>query len=345
MKKNILITGASGFIGSFLVEEALKRGYRVFAGVRSSSSREYLLHPEISFVETDIGNRHKLEEMLLQSAEKYGSFDYIIHTAGLTKTMDHFAYTRVNFGGTQNLVEALQNTGLVPEKFIYISSLASYGPGGSDHKPIDPDAPQHPVTAYGRSKLLAEQFLYRHENFPFLIINPTTVYGPRDKDFFFLIQSIRNGVELYIGNRNQLLSFVHVQDLVNAIMTATESDLVQKKLIVSDLLNYTAAEMNGTVKKILQQRTLSLVVPAWMADIFAIVSEYAGNVKGTVPIVNRERLKEFKAANWSVDASLTAAMGYQPMYSLEDGLRNTIDWYHANGWLKKRAASLQTQHA
>lgn len=345
MKKNILITGASGFIGSFLVEEALKRGYRVFAGVRSSSSREYLLHPDISFVETDICNRHKLEEMLLQSADRYGPFDYIIHTAGLTKTMDHFAYTRVNFGGTQNLVEALQNTGLVPEKFIYISSLASFGPGGSDHKPIDPDAHQHPVTAYGRSKLLAEQFLYRHENFPFLIINPTTVYGPRDKDFFFLIQSIRNGVELYIGNRNQLLSFVHVQDLVNAIMTATESDLVQKKLIVSDLLNYTAAEMNGTVKKILQQRTLSLVVPAWMADIFAIVSEYAGNVKGTVPIVNRERLKEFKAANWSVDASLTAAMGYQPMYSLEDGLRNTIDWYHANGWLKKRAAGLQTQHA
>lgn len=329
----MLITGASGFIGSFLVEEAIQRGYRVFAGMRSSSNRQWLTDPEIHFLEMDLADRHQLEKVLRQTAANTGRFDYIIHAAGLTKTLDPFAYTQVNFGGTQNLVEALQNTELVPQKFVFISSLASYGPGDKNNIPIHASRQQCPVTAYGKSKLLAEQYLYRHTDFPFLVINPTAVYGPRDKDFLFLLRSIQKGLELYIGNKKQVLSFVHVHDLVNAIYLATESNLLRQNLLVSDLHTYSSAEMNYLVKKILGRRTLSVVVPEWIAGIAASVSEYAGALRGKVPVLNQERFREFKARNWSVDAGELAALGFRPGFGLEEGLQDTISWYLARKWL------------
>lgn len=333
MQKNILITGASGFIGSFLVEEAIARGYRVFAGIRSSSNRVWLTDPGIHFVEMDLDNRHQLELVLQQTAAQFGKFDYIVHAAGLTKTLDHFAFTKVNFGGTQNLVEALQHTSLIPGKFVFVSSLASYGPGKVDRRPIDAAGPQRPVTAYGKSKLLAEQFLYHQRDFPFVVINPTTVYGPRDKDFLYVLQTIQRGMELYIGTRRQLLSFVHVQDLVSAIWLAMESPVVQQNLLVSDLANYTSAEMNYIIRKLLSRKTIPLVVPAWIAFMAAMLSESAGRFRGRTPLLNRERMKEFSAINWSVDATAIAALGYQPRYGLEDGLQGTIEWYRENQWL------------
>ena len=334
MQKNILITGASGFIGSFLVEAAIERGYRVFAGVRSSSNRQWLTHPDIYFLEMDLDNRHQLEMVLQQTVAQYGRFDYIIHAAGLTKTLDHFAFTKVNFGGTQNLVEALQHEALIPGKFIFISSLASYGPGASGSQAISETDPQHPVTAYGRSKQLAEAFLLRHTEMPSVIVNPTTVYGPRDKDFFFLIQSIRKGWELYLGNKNQRLSFVHVQDLVQAVFLVTESDITGRRILVSDLKNYVSAEMNYLLKKLTGRKTVSLTIPFWLAGAAAFFSEFSGRLSGKTPLLNRERLKEFKAPNWAVDATPLRALGYEPKYELEKGLADVINWYSENGWLK-----------
>lgn len=333
MQKNILITGASGFIGSFLVEEAIRRGYSVFAGMRASSNRQWLTDPKIQFVEMDLADRHQLEAALRKTADTAGRFEYVIHAAGLTKTLDSFAYTQVNFGGTQNLVEALQYTGLVPEKFVFISSLASYGPGAKDNRPIQASMQQCPVTAYGKSKLLAEQYLYRHADIPFLVINPTAVYGPRDKDFLFLVRSIQKGLELYIGNKKQLLSFVHVQDLVDAIYLATESDLLRQNLLVSDMHTYSSAEMNYLIKKILGRRTVPVVVPEWIAGIAATISEYTGAIRGKVPVLNQERFREFRARNWSVDAGELARLGFLPQFRLEEGLAHAIRWYLAQQWL------------
>lgn len=332
MQKNILITGASGFIGSFLVEAAIARGYRVFAGIRASSNRQWLTHPGIHFIELNLDNRHQLEMALQQTAQQFGRMDFIIHAAGLTRSLDHFAFTKVNFGGTQNMVEALQNSLLVPEKFVFISSLASYGPGAGDRQPIHAGRLQNPVTAYGKSKLLAEQFLYHQKDFPFVIVNPTAVYGPRDKDFLQVIQTMRKGMELYIGTKKQVLSFVHVADLVNAVCLAMESPALRTNLLVSDLVNYTAAEMNDIIRNVLSRKTVPLVVPVWVASMAAALSEYAGRIGGRTPLLNRERMKEFSAINWGVDAAAIAALGYQPQYTLEEGLRNTIKWYEEHQW-------------
>ncbi len=334
MQKNILITGASGFIGSFLVEEGIKKNYRVFAGIRASSSKQYLHDPVIHFLELDFSKDDSLDKSLLGIAEKYGSFEYIIHNAGITKAKKTDAFDLVNFGNTKRFVEALQRNKLVPRKFIYISSLASFGPG-ENTKPISVQLTRRPLTAYGRSKLKAEQFLYDTIDFPFLIINPTAVYGPREKDVLLLLRTIEKHLEIYIGTTEQLLSFIHVQDLCKAVFLSMESTAVQQNLLISDFNIYTAKEFNDLVKNILHKKTVSFILPVSLVRVLAFLSENIGRLRGEIPILNRERLKEFEARNWGVDCADISKLGFVPQFDLEEGLNKTIDWYKEQGWMKR----------
>ena len=112
---NILITGASGFIGSFLVEKGLEMGFQVYAGIRSSSSRKYLQDPRICFVEFDFSTTEKVTETLESCRNNNISFQYIIHNAGLTKARKKEDFYRVNCQNTVHFIEALIQTGMVPE--------------------------------------------------------------------------------------------------------------------------------------------------------------------------------------------------------------------------------------
>lgn len=331
--KNILITGASGFIGSFLVEEALKKGYRTFGGIRSSSSKGYLNHPDLHLLEIDFSNQEKLQKQLSKNAAEFGPFDVVVHSAGLTKSRVLNEYYQVNLHNTERLVDALIQLDMVPERFVFLSSLASYGPG-QGKKPVAENHPQAPITAYGKSKLAAEEMLATKNQFPYIIVHPTTVYGPREKDLLVLIQSLNQHLELYIGNKEQQLSFIHVLDVCKAVFLSIEQPIVSQHILLSDTLNYSAQEFNRMVKMVLGKKTLPMVVPVSIAKAAAHVSEWVGNIRGVTPVLNKERLKEFQAPNWGVDATVLKQLGFTPDYPLQEGLAHTIAWYKQNGWLK-----------
>jgi len=332
MQKNILITGASGFIGSYLVEIALRKNYQTVAAIRPTSNKQYLTNPSIHFLELDFKNDQTIDHAISEFVHRFGNIDFVIHNAGITRANKNEEYDQVNCDNTIRLVQALQRNNQVPNKFVLISSLAAYGPA-KNSGPVKALDKKEPLTAYGRSKLKAEQFLYSLTDFPFVIINPTAVYGPKDKDVFFLINSIHKGFEVYIGHTNQLLSFVHASDLGEAIFIAMESDVVSKNFLVSDQHAYTSKEFNQELKNILQKKTHSLVVPIFVVRLIAVLAEMFGVITGKVPLLNRERLKEFEALNWSVDSSDLSSLGYQPKYDLHTGLEDAIKWYKEQGWL------------
>jgi UDP-glucose 4-epimerase len=332
MKKNLLITGASGFIGSYLVETALRKNYQTIAAVRPSSNKQYLKDASIQFLELDFKSDQTLDHAIREFVDRFGKIDFLIHNAGVTRANKNEEYDQVNCDNTIRLVHALQRNHQVPEKFVLISSLAAYGPA-KNAAPVKALDQKEPLTAYGRSKLKAEQFLYSLNDFPFVIINPTAVYGPKDKDVFFLINSIHKGFEVYIGNDGQLLSFVHASDLADAIFIAMESDAVRKNFLVSDQQVYTSKAFNQQIKSILNKKTLSLVLPVAVVRSVAVVAELVGSVTGKVPILNRERLKEFEAPNWAVDSTDINQLGYKPQFDLQAGLIDAIKWYKEQGWL------------
>jgi len=325
---SILITGASGFIGSHLVEEGLKRGYEVYAAIRKTSSRRYLTDSRIRFLELDLFSPEILTNQL-SSVQSHGiHFDFIVHNAGVTRANTGEEFNRVNNLCTQNLVKALEQTGFTPSKFLYISSLAAIGPGNPDSmQPISDSSTPSPVDAYGKSKRAAEVYLQSKTSFPYLIIRPTGVYGPREMDYLALFRNLDKGFELYAGSTSQRISFIYITDLAQVVFNAAESGWTNKTWVISDGQNYSVREFSALVKKILEKKTVRVVVPLPIVRCLASILELAYRPFGKMPLLNREKVAIMESKNWQCDPSaILTDLNYSPRYNLEQGLQETISW-------------------
>ena len=296
---NVLITGASGFIGSFLVEEGLKRDYTVYASVRKTSSREYLKDSRIHLLEMDfssIGNIKKtLESCKLQNLR----FQYIIHNAGITKTARKEDYFRVNFINTQNFIQAIILMDMIPEKFIYMSSLAAYGPGDPETlRPVMLADTPLPIELYGKSKLESEKYLQSLPTFPWVIFRPTGVYGPREKDYYVFFKTMNRGLETYIGSRKQILTFIYVKDLVRLIFDALESSIVRKAYFISDGREYDTETFASITKKVLNRKTIKIRVPSAIVKQLASGLEKFYGIWGGIPTLNKDKYNVLISKNW-----------------------------------------------
>lgn len=332
MKKKILVTGASGFIGSFIVEKALNLDMEVWAAVRKSSSRRWLQDERIRFIELNLSS---YDELCVQL--KGLQFDYVVHAAGVTKCTHAADFERINTLGTENLVWAIKAVGMTIEKFLFVSSLSVFG-AIREQQPYteitDGDRPR-PNTAYGRSKLKAEKFLSHVQNFPYVIVRPTGVYGPRESDYFMMAQSISRHVDFSVGFRRQDITFVYVADLVDAIFLALQRGVCGSSYFVSDGGVYSSRTFSDLIHSELGRPwLLRIKAPLWLLRVATFVGEYVGRITGRPSALNNDKYHILKQRNWRCDISPTQSqLGYSPRYTLERGVRETIKWYKQNGWL------------
>jgi UDP-glucose 4-epimerase len=330
MKEKVLITGASGFIGFHLIEAALKRGLAVCAAVRPGSAIDHLKEYDIEFCELDYTN----EALLVKQLAATGC-NYIIHAAGATRVGSQQAYDTINAEYTFNLASAALS---VPDnqitRFVFMSSLAAVGPLNDRNTLITEDVTPAPVTAYGRSKLLAEQKLKALPQLPLVVIRPTAVYGARERDILIMMRSINRGIEAYIGKGDQQLSFVYVKDLASVTMDSLFTPGSHLTFHISDGGSYDQYELARLCKWILHKNTLRLHLPHGMVKGIAFTLEKLYAWRGKTPVLNREKLQELTAINWqcSIEKAKTH-LGFRPKYLLDQGLRETLQWYKEHKWL------------
>ena len=324
MSERVLITGASGFLGYHLVLAALHQKLDVYAAIRKTSQIEHLKDLPIKYLLLNYNDVSEMSSMLNDN-----KINYIIHAAGVTKAVKQQTYNDINSTVSVNLANAAAACGNSFKKMVFISSLASLGPLNDITNIITEQTIPAPVTAYGRSKLLAEKELAKIK-IPITILRPTAIYGPRDKDIFIMLKTVSQGFDPYIGKKLQQLSFVHVKDVADVAVDALFSKNTGTYNI-TDGNRYSRYEFADIAKAILSKKALRFHIPMPLVKALAYFLESINGLMNKPAVINREKLQELAATNWVCDITKAKTeLNFVPKFNLENGLKDSIAWYKNN---------------
>ncbi|MBI4491394.1 MAG: NAD-dependent epimerase/dehydratase family protein [Chloroflexi bacterium] len=326
MSPRALVTGATGFIGSHLVDLLLARGWQVRCLVRSRERARTLAALPVELELGDLGDAAAL-------ARAAAGVECVFHVAGLTRALREVDYHAVNAEGTARLlkISAQQNDSL--QRFLLVSSLAAAGPtiGGA---PLTEDSPCRPVSPYGRSKLNAElvaQGWMAHV--PCTIIRPPIVYGPRDTDVLTFFRLVALGLQPTLG-RPRHLSLVYVSDLVEGMLLAATSPHAAGRTYFITGGDTSLDEALQLIGACLGRRPRRVRVPLSLLDAAAWASEGAARALRAPTVLTRNKVQELRQPAWLCSAARAKReLGFEPRVALADGLAQTARWYRTAGWL------------
>ena len=333
-RKRLLVVGAGGFVGGFIASAGLERGYDVTVAVRQSTSRHYLSDSRLKFLVLDYAKpdqiRDAVSEAMPDAADRW---DYVIYNLGATKCKNPNDFDLINRQYLVNFVETLRELNKLPQQLLFMSSLSAMGPGDEQgYTPIKVTDTPLPNTRYGLSKIKAEEYLRSIEELNYIIFRATGVYGPREKDYLMMIKSIDRHIDVGMGYREQLLTFIYVDDLVNAMYDALAANLSRKTYIIAEPQAYTQTEFRRIVADELGGRwVLPLKLPMWVVYAVSTLLEKFAAMQGKTSTLNRDKYKIMRQRNWAADVSEAIAdFGFHIEYPLKRGVHETVKAYLAN---------------
>lgn len=327
-KITTLVTGASGFVGSHLVDKLLELNHSVRIIARKESKLKWIDLSKIEIFNCDYDDIQSLKDAVQ-------NVDFVFHVAGVIKAKSREVYYKGNVEVTKNLLKAIELFNPNLKRFVFISSQAAAGPS-PDGVPKTEDMECNPVTTYGKSKLEAERVVKSYETkIPFTIIRPSAVYGPRDPEILLFFQTLKKGIQPMVGFSEKYVSLVHVSDLIEGILLAAFSEKsLNQTYFISSEKGYGWEEIGNISSKILGKRVLKIRIPHFMVFTVAAISQFLSYFKREATILNLEKAREMVQKSWvcSVEKA-RQELGYSQKIDLERGIRETINWYKEKGWL------------
>ncbi len=319
---NVLVTGATGFIGSFLAEALLRKGYAVTCLVRENSDISWIRHLAVELLFADLADRGAY-------AHRLRDFDIIFHVAGRTKADSERAFFQANAECTRLLVTAAAEENPELKRFLLVSSLAAAGPS-RDGRPLTEGEAARPVSAYGRSKLEGERAAAScGGSIPVTVVRPPAVYGPRDRDFFLVFKAVQQGFFPYWGRCSY--SLIYVEDLVRGLILAAEkSEAAGKTYYLADRRVYTNDDIRAALSAAVGRRTIRLRLPRSVLPVLAaFVQKF--QKKG---IISADKMQEIRFPYWACSPERAAKdLGFGTEISLREGFTQTTAWYRKEKWL------------
>jgi dihydroflavonol-4-reductase len=319
-----LVTGATGFVGSHLAEALRQRGDVITALARSSAKAKPLTALGVNVLPGDLHDVAALQRAVEGQ-------DVVYHVAGLVAARSEAEFLRANGKGTENVVTAVQRAGVA--RLVFVSSLAAAGPSQRG-APLSGDETPRPVTAYGRSKLAAEQTV-RGSGLSWSIVRPPIVYGPRDREVLKVFRLARLRIAPVFGDGAQELVAVHAEDLAGALIAAASNPAaIGRTYTACHPEVFTSAQFGVAVAAAMGHSVKTLHIPQPVGRALLSVTEAAAKLAGQSTILTSDKANEFFQPAWTGDPTpLTRDTGWRAGYDLRRGLEHTYRWYREAGWL------------
>jgi dihydroflavonol-4-reductase len=323
-----LVTGASGFVGSHLVERLLSLNHQVRIIARKESKLKWIDASRVEIVHCNYDDASSLKNAVKD-------VDYIFHVAGVIKSKTKEGYYKGNVEPTKNLLIALDKENQNLKRFVFVSSQAAAGPSQKGMAKTE-EMECNPVTTYGRSKLMAEMEVKKFTGkIPYTIVRPSAVYGPRDPEILMFFQTLKKGIQPMVGFKEKYVSLVHVFDLIDGILLAAFSDnSINQTYFISNEKGYGWEEIGNISSRILGKKLIKIKIPHFVVFTVAAISQFLSYFKKEATILNLEKAREMVQESWvcSVEKA-KKELGYNQKVSLEEGIKNTVNWYIENKWL------------
>ncbi|WP_375773750.1 NAD-dependent epimerase/dehydratase family protein [Archangium gephyra] len=324
---NTLVTGANGFLGSWLVRALLARGHVAACFVRPGSDVSGLVGLEYERVEGDVTDASSL-------ARAVRGRDVVFHLAGLRRAATREDFMRVNAEGTRRVCEALVATGTRP-RLVLASSLGASGPSTPERPRIEED-PLQPAEWYGESKAEAERIAFSYaDRLPVTVVRPPRIVGPGDHENLVLFKLVARGLRLELGGGPRPLTLVDVEDVVDLLLLLAERDeALGQAFFIGHSQPLTLEELQGLVAEALGVQPRTLRVPPAVLTALATVADGVSRVTGRRLALNRKFARQLLVPAWTCSsAKAERLLGFRATRDVADSLRRSAHWYKEHGWL------------
>lgn len=325
-----LVTGATGFIGSHVVDLLLKNNIEVKCNIRHTSNLRWLKDKPLETVIASLNDKNSLIEAVKD-------VDYIYHIAGVTFAKKKEEFFKGNYEATKNLLEVIEKYNPNIKRFLFVSSQTVSGPAKSLDEPKTEDMTCNPITTYGKSKKAAEDEVLKYKDkFPITIIRAPAVYGPRDTAIYSVFKTVKIGIGAVVGLRPKYLSLIHSEDLVRGIYQASiHNRTIGEIYFVSSEKFYTWDEIIPKISKFLNKKfVLKIRLPHFIVLTTAAISEVINQFTSKPSVFNYEKGIDFIQDYWICSTQKAVEhFNYRQKVDIDNGLQQTIQWYKSNGWL------------
>jgi nucleoside-diphosphate-sugar epimerase len=325
-----VVTGASGFVGSHLVDNLLAHNFRVRCILRSTSSRRWLEGKDVEIFDCGLFDRDGL-------SKAFKDAQYIFHVAGVVKAKKPEGYYRGNVEATEHILEAALMQKESIKKIVIVGSQTAAGPS----KPGEPkteDMTPEPITTYGRSKLEQEQLAAKYmDRLPITICRAPAVYGERDTEIMIFFQTYKKGLMTKIGFNHKELNLIHAADLVEGLRLAALSDNAKGEIyFITSKEFYTWDRIGNICADVLGKKAFSVRLPHAIVYSVAGIAQFFSMFSKKAATLNIEKARDITRQYWTCShLKAKDQIGFEQQISIEEGIKRTFNWYFEKGWIKR----------
>lgn len=335
--QKLLVTGATGFIGSRLALRAQQLGIDVIATGRAEMplEAERLQELRAAGVRVEVGvlQDPAVIERLLPGRQT------VIHLAAAQHEaeMPESYFRAINVDAVRTLLTACRDHNV--RRFVYGSTIGVYG--DASESLLDEDSPVRPDNIYTSTKLEAESLVHSFaDRFETCIVRIAETYGPGDRRLLKLFRSIARGHFVMIGNGNNRRQCIHVDDLVRGLLTAAQDPAaVGETFVFAGGEIMTTQEMVAHIASVLDRKPPRLQLPMWPFIAAAGIMETTLPPLHIAPPLHSRRLDFFRKSFVFSTARAQSLLGFQPAIDFRTGAADTVNWYRARGLLPRPAVT------